>query len=64
MIKITHTEDYRKLRAKEYPPLVDFADAMYWHTQGDDSSLLEAYMAKCAEVKKKYPKLPLPPKKD
>lgn len=47
--------DYELLRAPEYPPLVDLADALYWQSKGD-SSLMEVYLAKCEAVKLKYPK--------
>lgn len=46
---------YIEMRAMEYPPLQDFADAMFWQAQGDDSKMV-AYFAKCAAVKAKYPK--------
>ena len=42
-------------RRAEYPPLVDFADAMYWSSKGDDSKLT-LYYAACDAVKTKYPK--------
>ena len=42
-------------RRGEYPPLEDFADAMYWNSKGDDSKLIEYYAA-CEAVKTKYPK--------
>ena len=42
-------------RKVEYPPLEDFADAMYWNSKGDDSKLT-AYYAACEAVKTKYPK--------
>lgn len=46
---------YKSLRAKEYPPVKDFADAMYWASQGDDTKLQDYYAA-VAAVKEKYPK--------
>lgn len=46
---------YRRDRLAEYPPLGDFADAIYWNEQGD-SSKLAAYVAACEAVKVKYPK--------
>jgi hypothetical protein len=46
---------YKSLRAKEYPSVKDFADAMFWASQGDDSKL-EQYYAACQAVKDKYPK--------
>lgn len=47
--------EYRRLRAPEYPPLTDLADAIYWNEQGDPSKL-NAYVAACEAVKEKYPK--------
>lgn len=43
------------LRKGEYPPLVDFADAMYWASKGDNTKL-DNYYAACEAVKQKYPK--------
>ncbi|GAC1315520.1 MAG: hypothetical protein NVSMB28_00080 [Collimonas sp.] len=54
-MKIVHTEDYRALRAKEYPPLADLADALYWQTKGD-ASKMAAYLARCDAVKQRFPK--------
>lgn len=48
-------EEYKILRKTEYPPLQDFADAMYWHRKGDDTKL-DAYVAACDAVKARYPK--------
>tara|TARA_B100002019_G_scaffold227680_1_gene200898 strand:- start:163 stop:402 length:240 start_codon:yes stop_codon:yes gene_type:complete len=42
-------------RAVNYPPLADFADAMYWNSKGDDSKLT-AYYAACEKVKTDNPK--------
>lgn len=39
-------------RKREYPPIVDFADA--WVKQ--DDAALEEYRQKCLAVKAKYPK--------
>ena len=52
---IHHTEEYRVLRAKEYPSFADLADALYWKAKGDESKM-DAYMAKCDAVKQRYPK--------
>jgi len=52
---ITHTENYMELREKEYPPLAEFADALYWQSKGDDSKMVE-YLAKCEAVKIKFKK--------
>lgn len=42
-------------RSLLYPPLADFADAMYWNSKGDDSKLT-AYYAACEKVKTDNPK--------
>jgi len=47
--------EYKRLRAPEYPPLGDFADAIYWNESGDPTKLA-AYVAACEAVKDKYPK--------
>ena len=53
-------EEYAKVKYKDdrkplYPPLEDFADAMYWNSKGD-STKLEAYYAACEKVKTANPK--------
>ena len=53
-------EEYAKVKYKDdrkplYPPLEDFADAMYWNSKGD-SSKLTAYYAACEKVKTDHPK--------
>ena len=53
-------EEYAKVKYKDdrqplYPPLADFADAMYWNSKGD-SSKLTAYYAACEKVKADNPK--------
>jgi hypothetical protein len=47
--------DYQEQRRMAYPPLSDFADAMYWQAQGDDSKMA-AYMAAVDAVKAQFPK--------
>lgn len=42
-------------RSREYPPLTDLADAIYWQHKGDNK-LMDAYFAKCDVVKHKFPK--------
>jgi len=61
-VEVTHDEveaagkpSYAQLRAGEYPPLAEFADAYYWQQQGD-STKMEAYLAKLASVKAAHPK--------
>ena len=46
---------YQSTRQPLYPPLADFADAMYWNSKGD-STKLEAYYAACEKVKTDNPK--------
>ena len=47
--------DYAELRRREYPPLAELADALYWQAEGD-GSFMERYLEKCAMVKVTYPK--------
>ena len=56
----TLNSNYAKVKYKDdrkplYPPLEDFADAMYWNSKGD-SSKLTAYYAACQKVKADNPK--------
>lgn len=44
-----------QLRAREYPPITDLADALYWERNGDPSKM-EAYLAGVQAVKDKHPK--------
>ena len=58
--RATLDSDYAKVKYKDdrqplYPPLADFADAMYWNSKGD-SSKLTAYYAACEKVKTDNPK--------
>lgn len=46
-------------RAVEYPPVTELADAL-WHQQNGNEAPMIAYVAKCAEVKTRFPK-PVPP---
>jgi hypothetical protein len=50
-----NSTEYQRNREKEYPPLADLADALYWQAQGDETKMT-AYVAKCEAVKQKYPK--------
>lgn len=54
-MKIEHKSDYLERRRREYPPLTQLADALYWQQNGDPSKM-EEYLAKVAAVKEKYPK--------
>ena len=47
--------NYQKERKFLYPPLEEFADAMYWNSKGD-SSKLTAYYTACEKVKTDNPK--------
>ena len=58
--RATLDAEYTKVKYKDdrqplYPPLEDFADAMYWNSKGD-STKLEAYYAACEKVKTDNPK--------
>ena len=58
--RTTIDSEYAKVKYKDdrqplYPPLADFADAMYWNSKGD-SSKLTAYYASCEKVKTDNPK--------
>ena len=46
---------YKRERSIDYPPLADFADAYYWAQKGDTTKM-DAYIAKCEEVKTNWPK--------
>ena len=46
---------YKTDRQPLYPPLGDFADAMYWNSKGD-STKLKAYYTACEKVKTDNPK--------
>ena len=52
---ISDSLKYQELRKKEYPPLADLADALFWQANGDTSKMT-AYLAQVAAVKEKYPK--------
>lgn len=54
-MKITHTADVNAMRRAAYPPLADFADALYWQSKGD-SSKLDTYLEAIEEVKRRFPK--------
>ena len=47
-----NTLSYEEKRAAEYPPIADYLDGI---VKGDQSQI-DAYIAKCLEVKAKYPK--------
>ena len=58
--RATLDSDYAKVKYKDdrkplYPPLEEFADAMFWNSKGD-SSKLTAYYAACEKVKADNPK--------
>lgn len=53
--KVTLQPDYRSARARRYPDLSEFADAVYWASRGDRSKL-DAWLERCDEVKASFPK--------
>lgn len=55
-MKIKHKEDYRVLRAKEYPSVEEQMDAL-WHAMNDHHTpRLEPFYSMIKEVKDKFPK--------
>lgn len=54
-MKVKHDEPHGARRVREYPPLSEFADALYWAERGDRSKL-DDWLARCDAVKAKYPK--------
>lgn len=42
-------------RSRAYPPLTEFADAMYWMSRGDQTKM-NAYLEACDKVKQDFPK--------
>lgn len=55
IVEVEIKGDYRAERAAAYPPLADFADAIYWCERGDDSKL-KAWLEACDAVKAAFPK--------
>lgn len=49
---IENANEYKRLRAAEYPPVADYLDAI---VKGDADAISD-YIAKCKTVKLKYPK--------
>lgn len=55
-MKITHTEDYKKLRASDYPDMGEQMDAL-WHAMNDYVlPRIEPFYTNIKQVKDKYPK--------
>jgi hypothetical protein len=50
-----HEPDYLQQRVAAYPPLSDFADALYWQARGKPDKMA-AYLAAVDAVKARYPK--------
>ncbi len=48
-------ESYADKRFRAYPPLAQFADALYWRERGDDAPW-RAWLAACDAVKAQFPK--------
>jgi hypothetical protein len=51
----TETHSWHYARKLAYPSLEAFADAFYWHQQGDDTKMND-WLAACAAVKSSIPK--------
>ena len=51
----TPVESYEGKRVREYPPIPDLIDALYWQSRGDLSKLAD-YFNRCEAVKRKHPK--------
>lgn len=47
--------DYQQLRVAAYPPVTEFADALYWQARGKRDKM-KAYLAAVDAVKVRYPK--------
>lgn len=45
-------QEYKKLRANEYPPMADYLDGIV----KNDTQQIQRYIDECIAVKKKYPK--------
>lgn len=54
-MKIHHKVNYQEARSKEYPPLEELADALYWQSRGDMTKII-AYFAKIDAVKARFKK--------
>lgn len=50
--KVAKSQEYIKLRQKEYPDILEYIDGV---VKGDQDQI-NSYIQKCAEVKAKYPK--------
>lgn len=46
-------------RAEEYPTITELGDAI-WHQQNGNETRMTEYLAKCTEVKTRWPKPPIP----
>lgn len=57
-MKLVHTADYRKLRAKEYPDIGDQLDALWkmLRTQAQADPEAKAMLDKIDAVKARFPK--------
>ena len=53
----TVPKTYATLRRDAYPPLSEFADAIYWQNRGDGSKMTQ-YLQAIDRVKAEYPKVP------
>lgn len=59
-MRINHTADYRKCRAKEYPDVGDQLDALWKVLQANPTVSIpeeaQGVVARIGEVKRKFPK--------
>lgn len=55
-MKIVHDKPYDQVRAEHYPDVREFIDAYYHKQRGTKPEAMEAYLAKCDAVKKRFPK--------
>lgn len=54
-LRAQQKQDFDRMRRSAYPPLGDFADALYWQSKGDNSKMTD-YLAACEAVKTQFPK--------
>jgi len=54
LAKQVKNEKTNAMRIKDYPPLGELADAIYWEKKGKPEKM-DAYVAKCDKVKADHP---------
>jgi len=52
--KAIRNKDIGAVRMRDYPPLADLADAIYWEKKGDPSKM-DKYISDCDKVKEDHP---------